>query len=280
MLALAVGLLILACPAEGASVPAVEVNGVRISAQDVPADPFLASLYPAELEVITPYDKPTVLGVVPPPFTNSIPVNLSLDAINNPNTPAVFGFIGDAMVALGFPGLCDIDHYLNHTAEPPCPERAGFVSKLSADYGDRVPMFHHMIRATNNAERVVVPLVFRQFRNNVTHLKLIVLAFGSKYTGLNNNFSEHLTSITNTFKARGINVILMTRPPVQPTPKTPQWMHVYSTPTTVELLAGAVRDVAVQTDTPCLDVYNLFMNLGDRFTVSCLLCVGMPGCSV
>jgi hypothetical protein len=273
---LAVCLCALPCTTEAleastssASTAAVEINGVRLTLQDVPKDAVLASLYPAELEVVMPVGMtgPAVLGGTSSPFTYSIPVNLTMDFVNRPNPRPVFGVIGDAMGALGFPGMCDIEHYFNHTTELPCPERSGWATKLSADYGDNVPMFHIMIRSTKNAERAVVPLVLRLFKNDTAPLKLVVLAFGSKYTSLPDEFAYHLASMTRTFKARGIAVVLMTRPPVNPQPKAPLWMNSYNT-TLAAMMAQAVRDVAAQTDTPCLDIYGQIRGLGDRWTVS------------
>jgi hypothetical protein len=279
LLALAVCVAVIACTAEAfkertnsprAAARFVELNGRRVTLNDLPKDPKLEILFPAELEVVSPYGKPTVLGGSSWPFDATVPKNLTLGDLKSLNAPPAFGFIGDAMAALGF-HTCDIDHYFNGSVQPPCPERGGFALKLSGDYGDRVPMFHIMIRSTNNAENSVVPTLFRALKNNTTPLKLIVLAFGSKYTKLQYNFAEHLASITRTYKARGIKVILMTRPPVNQHPKAPLWMNTYNT-TVAGIMAQAVRDVSVQTGTPCLDVYNLFMNLGDRWTVSGLLC--------
>jgi hypothetical protein len=112
-----------------------------------------------------------------------------------------------------------------------------------------------------------VPLLINQFNNNTHNLKLVVFAFGSKYPSVRDNFTEHLTAITKTFQDRGVPVILMTRPPVNPQPAAPLWFNMYNT-TVAGLVADAVRQVATDTGAPCLDVWKLFTSLGKRWKVS------------
>lgn len=127
---------------------------------------LLRELCPAELEYI-PTDaygalnKPSVLAFHPAPWSNtfyqSIPANLTASNLTSAQTPPVFAIIGDAMGALGFQ-MCDIEHYLDHDSHtlPPCPDRAGWAMKVAGAYADKLWLFHHMIRSTENARRVVV----------------------------------------------------------------------------------------------------------------------------
>lgn len=127
---------------------------------------LLMELCPAELETIPANaygsrSKPSVLAAHPWPWSNtfyqSIPANLTAFNLSTAQTPPVFAVLGDAMGALGFQ-MCDIEHYLdheNHTLAP-CQDRAGWASKVAGAYDDKLWLFHHMIRSTDNAKRVVV----------------------------------------------------------------------------------------------------------------------------
>lgn len=278
LLVVLVAAVAVAASPDGSPSNTFDLTGRIMSAADVPSDPFLAALYPAELEVVdmtafqwTP-SKPGVLsqhrGPYSRKFYQSLPDGLMADNLTAPGAPPVFAVIGDAMGALGFQ-MCDIEHYMDHANHtlPPCPPRAGWASKVAAAYDDRVWLVNHMIRSTNNAAKVSIPLIYNQFDDNTSNLKLVVLAFGSKYTGLNYNFTQHLAGMTESLKARGIRVVLMSRPPVNPTPPAPLFFDMYNT-TVAAMLADAVRTTAAETGVPCLDVYNLFLATGDRWTVS------------
>lgn len=228
----------------------------------------LENLLPAEQEVIDPniYLGSVAGPIVGSPFSQSVPVNLTVANITAPDALPTFAVIGDFMGATGF-HYCDIEHYgdVNHTL-PPCPPRAGWALKLAAAYNDNIFLVNGMIRSTHNAERVSVPLLFKWFNNDTSNLKLVIFAIGSKYGSLLDDYALHLANMVNMVKARGIPVILMTRPPINPQPTKPLWFNMVNA-TAAKLIADTTRQVAVETGVACVDVYNILLSMGEGYKV-------------
>lgn len=151
-------------------VGASDLNDIcsRISSKPSQKAASLLQLCPAEFETISAdaygaHQTSTAAAAHPHPWSNtfygSVPANLTAANLTAAPTPPVFAVIGDAMGALGFQ-LCDIEHYMEHSEGkhtlPECLSRAGWASKVAGAYGDKIWLFHQMIRATNNAQHVVV----------------------------------------------------------------------------------------------------------------------------
>lgn len=111
-----------------------------------------------------------------------------------------------------------------------------------------------------------VPLVFNQFNNDTKQLKLVVVALGSKY-GKSDGFAEPLAALTRSLLSRGIQVVLMTRPPINTAAPAPLSFNNYNT-TTAMAINKAIRTVATETGASCLDTWDLIMATGDNWKVA------------
>lgn len=124
----------------------VNVNGVLLSQEDIPDDPILATLFPAELEEIDPLEQQALIQANL--FQESVPERITVDQANAPGA-RVFSVIGDTMGVIGF-HMCDIEHYINHSL-PACAPRAGWALKVAEAYGDKLYLTHNFVRSANNA---------------------------------------------------------------------------------------------------------------------------------